>query len=227
MKLADLKKQFLGSLEENLKKEGFRLLRDPFYGISFVRDRGDIRHFLDVDVAKRGDVIEVGKLFAGIRFDSVERKVAAYEDHLPFVAERDLARRRTLGTWLGWSDDGFSRKNWKIKDESGLLKALRNVTDLLRATGFPFLEKYSHPQEAMRVLAGDDEEARRLTILDANRAQLAIAMTLLTKGVAAALEMKNNKLAFLRSSNQDHYVEVSNWADKLFAAEGAGQMAKR
>jgi len=29
----------------------------------------------------------------------------------------------------------------------------------------PFLEKYSHPEEAMRVLAADDQEARRLTIL--------------------------------------------------------------
>jgi len=73
----------------------------------------------------------------------------------------------------------------------------------------------------MRVLAADDKEARRLTILDVNRAQLAIAMALLIKGMPTAVEMKNKKLLFLKSSNKDHYLEVSNWADKLFAAEGA------
>ena len=73
----------------------------------------------------------------------------------------------------------------------------------------------------MRVLTVDDQEARRLTGPDANRAQLAIAMALLTKGMAAALEMKNKKLLFLNSSSKEHCLEVSNWADKLFAAEGA------
>ena len=158
-------------------------------------------------------------LFVGVRFDAVERKVAAYEDHLPFVTDKDLARRRTLGIWLGSSDDGFSRQTWKIKDERSLLKALKEVTDIFRTTGIPFLEKYSNPEEAMRVLAADDQEAKRLTVLDTNRAKLAIAMALQTEGVGAALDMKNRKLAFLKSSNNDHDTDVSNWANKLFATE--------
>lgn len=220
MSSTDLKKRFLSLLGETLKEEGFAFTRDPFYGISFVRDREDVRHFLDVDVTKKGNKIEVGSLFIGVRFDRVERKVASYQEHLPFVTEEDLARRRTLGIWLGWSAGGFWRKKWNIKDEPGVLSAVRGVTQLVRNTGIPFLEKYSHLEEAMRVLAADDKEARRLTILDANRAQLAIAMALLTKGIPAAIEMKNKKLQFLKSSNMDHYLEVSNWADKLFAAEG-------
>jgi len=199
------------------------MTRDPFYGISFVRDRGDVRHFFDLGVTTKGNAVEIDNLFVGIRFDTVERKVAAYEDHLPFVTDKDLARRRTLGFWLGWSDDGFSRQTWKIKDERSLLKALKEVTDIFRTTGTPFLEKYSSPEEAMRVLAADDQEARRLTVLDTNRAKRAIAMTLQSEGVGAALDMKNSKLAFLRSSNNDHYIEVSNWANKLFAT-GTNQM---
>jgi len=220
----DLKKRFLILLGETLKEAGFTLTRDPFHGISFVRERGDVRHFFDLDVTKKGDNAEVGNLFVGVRFDSVERKVAANEDHLPFVTDKDLARRRTLGIWFGWSDDGFSRQTWKIKDERSLLKALKEVTDLFRTTGIPFLEKYSNPKEAMRVLAADDQEARRLTVLDTSRAKLAIAMALQTEGVGAALDMKNSKLAFLKASNNDHYTEVSNWADKLFGT-GANQMA--
>lgn len=220
MSSTDLKKQFLSLLGEALKEEGFTFTRDPFYGISFVRDRGDVRHFLDIDVRKKGDKIEVGSLFVGVRFDGVERKVAAYQEHLPFVTEKDLARSRTLGTRLGWSAGGFWRKKWYIKDEPGVLSALKGVTRLVRKTGIPFLEKFSQLEEAMRVLAADDKEAQRLTMPDANRAQLAIAMALLTKGIPAAIEMKNKKLQFLKSSNKDHYLEVSNWADKLFAAEG-------
>ena len=220
MSSTDLKTRFLSLLEETLKEEEFVFTHDPFHGISFIRDRGDVRHFFDVDVTKKGNSVEVRNLFVGVRFDRVERKVAAYQEHLPFVTEKDLARRRTLGIRLGWSDSGFLQKKWNIKDEPGVLSALRGVTQLVRKTGIPFLEKYSHPEEAMRVLAADDQEARRLTILDANRAQLAIAMALLTKGMPTALEMKNKKLLFLKSSNKDHYVEVSNWADKLFAAEG-------
>jgi hypothetical protein len=215
----DLKKRFLSLLEETLKEEGFTITRDPFYGISFIRDRGDVRHFFDLAVTNKEDNVEVGNLFVGVRFDAVERKVAAYEDHLPFVTDKDLARRRTLGIWLGWSDDGFSRQTWKIKDERSLLKALKEVTDIFRTTGIPFLEKYSNPEEAMRVLAADDQEAKRLTVLDTNRAKLAIAMALQTEGVGAALDMKNRKLAFLKSSNNDHYTDVSNWANKLFATE--------
>ena len=75
----------------------------------------------------------------------------------------------------------------------------------------------------MRVLAADDQEAKRLTVLDTNGAKLAIAMALQTEGVGAALDMKNRKLAFLKSSNNDHYTDVSNWANKLFATE-ADQM---
>jgi len=216
----DLKKRFLFLLREALKEEGFAFTRDPFYGISFIRDRGNVRHFFDVDATKEGNNVEVGNLFVSVRFDMVERKVAAYQEHLPFVTEKDLARRRTLGIRLGWSDDGFSRKKWAFKDEPGVLSALKGVTQLVRKTGIPFLEKYSHLEEAMRVLAADDREARRLTILDANRAQTAIAITLLTKRIPTALEMKNKKLLFLKSSNKDHYLEVSNWAEKLFAAEG-------
>jgi hypothetical protein len=212
----DLKKQFLTLLGETLKEEGFTMTRDAFHGISFVRERGDVRHFFDLAVTKGGNHVEVENLFGGVRFDAVERKVAAYEDHLPFVTDKDLAQRRTLGIWLGWSDDGFSRQTWKIKDEHSLLKALREVTDLFRTTGIPFLEKYSNPEEAMRVLAADNQEARRLTVLDTNRAKRAIAMFLETEGVAAALEMKNNKLAFLKSSNNDHYIEVLNWAKQTF-----------
>jgi len=198
--------------------EGFT--RDPFYGISFTRNRGDVRHFFDLSMAKKGKNVEIGNLFVGVRFDSAERKVATYEVHLPFVTDKHLARRRTLGTWLGWSDDGFSRQTWEIKDEGSVLGALKQVTQLFRMTGIPFLEKYSVTEEALRVLSADDQEARCLTILDANRAKLAIAMTLITNGVNAALEMKNKKLLFLKSSNKDHYLEVSNWAEKLFAAEG-------
>jgi len=215
----DLKKRFLSLLEETLKEGGFTITRDPFYGISFIRDRGDVRHFFDLAVTKKEDNVEVGNLFVGVRFDAVERRVAAYEDHLPFVTDKDLARRRTLGIWLGWSDDGFSRETWKIKDERSLLKALKEVTDIFRTTGIPFLEKYSNPEEAMRVLAADDQEAKRLTVLDTKRAKLAIAMALQTEGVGAALDMKNRKLAFLKSSNNDHYIDVSNWANKLFATE--------
>jgi len=217
----DLKKRFLSLLGETLKEEGFAITSDPFYGISFIRDRGDVRHFFDLDVTKKGNRLEVGNLFVAVRFDRVERKVATYEEHLPFVTETDLARRRTFGSRLGWSDSGFWRKKWSVKDEHGVLSAIRNVMDLLRKTGIPFLEKYSDPEEAMRTLAADDQEARRLTILDGNRAKLAIAMALVTKGIPTALEMKNRKLLFLNSSNKEHYLEVSNWADKLFTAEGA------
>ena len=219
MSPTDLKKRFLSLLEETLKEEGFTITRDPFYGISFIRDRGDVRHFFDLAMTNKEDNVEVGNLFVGVRFDAVERKVAAYEDHLPFVTDKDLARRRTLGIWLGSSDDGFSRQTWKIKDERSLLKALKEVTDIFRTTGIPFLEKYSNPEEAMRVLAADDQEAKRLTVLDTNRAKLAIAMALQTEGVGAALDMKNRKLAFLKSSNNDHDTDVSNWANKLFATE--------
>jgi len=219
----DPKKRFLSLLEETLKEEGFTITRDQFYGISFIRDRGDVRHFFDLAVTKKEDNVEVGNLFVDVRFDAVERKVATYEDHLPFVTDKDLARRRTLGIWLGSSDDGFSRQTWKIKDELSLLKALKEVTDIFRTTGIPFLEKYSNPEEAMRVLAADDQEAKRLTVLDTNGAKLAIAMALQTEGVGAALDMKNRKLAFLKSSNNDHYTDVSNWANKLFATE-ADQM---
>ena len=215
----DLKKRFLSLLGETLEEEGFAITRDHFYGISFIRDSRDVRHFFDLEVTKNGNTIDLGNLFVGVRFERVERKVAAYEEHLPFVTEKDLARRRSLGIRLGWNDSGFWRKKWSIKDEPGVLSAIRNVMDLLRKTGIPFLEKYSHPEEAMRVLAADDQEAQRLTMLDGNRAKLAIAMALLTKGIPAALEMKNKKLFFLKSSNKDHYLEVSNWADKLFAAE--------
>lgn len=220
MSSTDYKKQFLSLLGEALKEQGFAFTRDPFYGTSFVRDRGDVRHFFDIDVRKKGDKIEVGSLTVGVRFDKVERKVAAYQEHLPFVTEKDLGRRRTLGTRLGWSAGGFWRKKWNIKDEPGVVKALKGVTRLVRKTGIPFLEKYSQVGEAMRMLAADDQEARRLTGPDANRAQTAIAMALLMKGIPAAIEMKNKKLQFLKSSNKDDYLEVSNWADKLFAAEG-------
>jgi len=219
----DLKKRFLTLLGETLKEEGFTMTRDPFHGISFVRERGDVRHFFDLAVTKNGNNLEIGNLFVGVRFDAVERKVATYEDHLTFVTDKDLAQRRTLGIWLGWSDDGFSRQTWKIKDERSLLKALKEVTDVFRTTGIPFLEKYSSPEEAMRVLAADDQEARRLTVLDTKRAKCAIAMALQTEGVRAALDMKNSKLAFLKSSNNDHYIEVSKWANKLFAT-GADKM---
>jgi hypothetical protein len=137
----DPKKRFLSLLEETLKEEGFTITRDPFYGISFISDRGDVRHFFDLAVTNKEDNVEVGNLFVGVRFDAVERKVAAYEDHLPFVTDKDLARRRTLGIWLGSSDDGFSRQIWKIKDERSLCDSTIASRLLKRAQHISKLKK--------------------------------------------------------------------------------------
>jgi hypothetical protein len=215
-----LKRRFLSSLEDRLRPLGFQLVSDKFYGLSFIRDTQGIRHFFDLSVKKEGKAFDVANLFVGLRFDAVEEMVAAYEDHLPFVTEKDLARRRTLGTWLGQSDDGFSRLKWAIADEATLLRTLEKVGGVLETEGLRFLEKYSCADEAMRVLNADDEEARRLTGPDDKRAKEAIAMALLTNGPTAAMEMKERKLAFLARSNKGGYTEVSKWADRLFATEG-------
>lgn len=220
MTAGELKRRFLKSLEDALQPQDFYLVRDPFYGLSFMRDIDDIRHFFELSVKKSGDGVEVANLFVGVRFGSVERKVVAYEDEVPGLGEKDPGRRRrTLGTHLGWSKRGFLRKEWTVRDEPTLAKALKEVVNLLQTQGFPFLDRYSRPEEAMRVLAADDEEARGLAGPDDQRAKGAIALALLTEGPASVHAIKNKKLAFLASSNRDRYVEVSRWADKLFAAE--------
>src|SRR5690348_1481903 len=39
LRSSDLKKRFLSLLGETLREEGFAFTRDPFYGISFIRER--------------------------------------------------------------------------------------------------------------------------------------------------------------------------------------------
>ena len=80
----------------------------------------------------------------------------------------------------------------------------------------------------MSLLEADDQGARDLARPDDKRAKEAIAMALLTLGLPAAIAMKDKKLAFLASSSsKDAYDQVSKWASRLFAAEGARKESPR
>jgi hypothetical protein len=208
---------FLAILRETLEPLGFTLTRDPFYGISFVRELTSVRHFLDIDIAKKGSGAEVRNLFAGIRFKDVESLIAKFETYPSFVSERDLERRRTVGLHLGWSPDGFKRRTWGISDSASIQKAAGQVLTLISDAGLPFFDRYSDPDEALKVLCSDDKNTAHLAAAGLIGAKGAIALTMLIRGPAEAELVKENKLKLLKERNNDDYAELLEWAAKLFA----------
>jgi hypothetical protein len=214
---ARLKTQLLRSLDSYLTPLGFRRVSDKFFGDRYYRDERGVRQGFHVSTRARGDALEAELPYVTVRFAPVEEMVASLEEPHPLTTPAGIAARATL-TVLTSSHGGFMRNTWMIRNPDEAGQVAEQIANQAIAKGIPVFKTFSNPEQALAILAADDEQARSYSAPDEVRAKKAVALAFLLHGKEAATQIANVKFGRLRGEGLSTF---TLWMDKLFLSSSA------
>lgn len=202
------------SLDSRFEEFNFDRKSAKYRGHSYYKwINEDTRLSVGPGIRNIAGVVRIDTPQIGIRFDSVEKLAAQFQEHhpnLPITAE-DIAVRGTLDFFpepqgiLG----GFFRKTWNIWKVNEIEPATQDFVSHVMKAAKPFWDKYSDPEAALALLQRDDEEARDLGGADHFRAERAVTMTFLRRGFEEAKRLAEAKLPKIR--NDSYREEFRGW----------------
>ena len=213
----------LAALDRRFAEFGFARLS------SQLKDRGyhrwinhEIRESIGPNLRIIAGVARLDSPQIGLRFESVENLVARFEEPnpaLPAISPKDLASRVTMG-FLAESQTVFAaffRKTWNMWKLSEIEPAVNDFVEHVMKLATPFWDKYSDPEAALALLLRDDEEARDVTAGDDFRAERAVAMAFLRKGLDEARCVAEDKISKIR--NESYREEFRGWMTRFFESQ--------
>jgi len=159
--LAELRRRVLERLSERMAPAGFRR-RDQ----SFWKDAGPVALSLHVSFINHADDFDLTADVA-VRHHAVEDILNAARR----LSARDMRTTATVGAELG-NLAGVGQHRWTVTAEADVDPAIDGVADWFRRIGEPFLQRFSSPAEALRVLDEDGIEARLICPIAATRSQV-------------------------------------------------------
>jgi len=178
----------------------------------------DIRESVGLDIRDIAGTVRLDTPHINLRFDGAENLVASFEQAhpiLPITAE-DIAARSTIGlypepdTVVGT----FFRKTWDIWTVDDIQSTTTDFVKHVMNKAMPFWHRYSDPEETLNLLLRDDEEARVLAGPDHFRAERAVGMTFLLRGIEQAQEVAEAKVPKIRHAA--YRQEFLGWKARFF-----------
>ena len=217
MSVAKLKSHLLRSLDAYLTPLEFHRVSDRFYGDRYCRDDARVRLCVHVSTRARDEALEAELPYISVRFNAVEDMVASLEESHPLTTPAGIAARATL-TVPTSSWGGFFRKTWVIRSQDDLANITDQIATYAMEKGLPVFETLSNPEQALRVLAADDETARSYAGPEDVRAKKAVALAFLVHGQEAAKQIGIEKSARLTGEGLSTF---TLWMERLLRSFSA------
>jgi hypothetical protein len=211
---ARLKTQLLRSLDSYLNPLGFRRVSDKFFGDRYYRDEGGVRQGFHVSTRARGNGLEAELPYVTVRFAPVEELVASLEEPHPLTTPAGIAARATL-TVLTSSHGGFVHKTWMIRSAEEVGQVAEQIANQAIAKGIPVFKTFSNAEQALAILAADDEQARSYSAPDEVRAKNAVALAFLLHGKDAAKLIAQKKAARLHGEGLSTF---THWMGRFLSS---------
>jgi hypothetical protein len=137
----------------------------------------------------------------GLRWDAIERLVAAAEEPHPLIKDKDKVKRATIGCEFG-NIKGTGYRTRTVASERDIPSVTAALEDELTAIGLPYINRYSEIGELLALLSRNDLEATLSCPLHDSRCKRAVAAAIVAGRDDLVDGIVRQSETFL--SDQDH-----------------------
>lgn len=144
-----------------------------------------------------------------VRFDAVEDLVTELQ-----VPASQRKQTVTLGSELGNIRDRVPRR-WAVTEEDDLPTVANSIVEMFEAVGLPYLERYSNPEEALKILSRNDSEGWRHMPAHDVRCKSAVALAHLLGKHRLKDDLIRQSKQFLSSRSDFEFRSFVEFLDRL------------